>query len=92
VTAQLRSTHENVDGSGYPDGLVGEEIPLGSRIIYVCDAFDAMRSDRAYCPAMDEEAALAELRHCAGTQFDRQVVEQFCAVLSESRVARRVAA
>lgn len=77
-----------MDGSGYPDGLAGEEIPLGSRIIYVCDAFDAMRTERAYSPAMDEAAALAELPRCAGTQFDRDVVEEFCSVLSEVRAPR----
>jgi diguanylate cyclase (GGDEF)-like protein len=91
VATLVRSTHENVDGSGYPDGLAGEKIPLGSRIIYVCDAFDAMTTDRAYCPAMDEEAALAELRRCAGTQFDAAVVEQFCSVIRESPPAQQAA-
>jgi HD-GYP domain-containing protein (c-di-GMP phosphodiesterase class II) len=57
----------------------------------VCDAFDAMMTERAYCPAMDEAEALAELRRCAGTQFDAEVVEHFCAVVSEARAARRAA-
>lgn len=91
VAKLVRSTHENVDGSGYPDGLAGEQIPLGSRIIYVCDAFDAMTSERAYCPRMDEDEALAELRRCAGTQFDRAVVEHFCAEVSTTRVAEQAA-
>jgi diguanylate cyclase (GGDEF)-like protein len=91
VAKLVRSTHENVDGSGYPDGLTGQDIPLGSRIIYVCDAFDAMTTERTYCSAMEEAAALAELRRCAGTQFDRDVVEHFCAELSQPRVDRRAA-
>jgi diguanylate cyclase (GGDEF)-like protein len=81
VAAIVRSTHENFDGTGYPDGLAAEKIPLGSRIIYVCDAFHAMTTDRAYRAAMDEEAALAELDRNAGTQFDPEVVRQFCLAL-----------
>ena len=91
VAAIVRSTHENHDGTGYPDGMAGDEIPLGSRIIYVCDAFHAMTTDRTYRPAMDEEAALAELQRCAGTQFDPVVVEQFCLALSETRRSLRAA-
>ncbi|MEA2375781.1 MAG: hypothetical protein QOD53_2244 [Thermoleophilaceae bacterium] len=74
----VRFSHERWDGAGYPDGLVGEEIPLGARIIAVCDAFDAMTSDRPYQPAVSLPEALAELRSCAGTQFDPVVVERFC--------------
>ena len=66
----VRSTHERWDGGGYPDGLVGEEIPLAARIICACDAFDAMTRERPYKRAMSDEAALAELSRCAGTQFD----------------------
>jgi HD-GYP domain-containing protein (c-di-GMP phosphodiesterase class II) len=73
----VRSSHEAWDGSGYPDGLAGEEIPLGSRIIAVCDAFDAMISDRPYVKAKATQQALAELRRCAGTQFDPEVVTVF---------------
>jgi HD-GYP domain-containing protein (c-di-GMP phosphodiesterase class II) len=79
----VRWSHERIDGKGYPDGLSGDEIPLGARIIAVCDSFDAMMSSRAYRPtAMSEEGAVAELRRCAGTQFDARVVEAFAAALS----------
>jgi diguanylate cyclase (GGDEF)-like protein len=78
-TAELiNSSHERVDGHGYPDGLTGDEIPLGSRIIAVCDAFDAMTSDRSYRKAIGVEAALEELKSHAGTQFDAAVVKAFC--------------
>jgi two-component system, cell cycle response regulator len=83
VARLVRSSHERWDGTGYPDGLRGEEIPIGSRIIAVCDAFDAMCSDRPYKPGRSMNAALAELRQCAGTQFDPAVVEAFCAVLAD---------
>ena len=78
VAALVRSSHENFDGTGYPDGLAGEEIPLGARIIAVCDAFDAMITNRPYRRAMAVDAAAAELRRCAGTQFDPEVVQHFC--------------
>jgi diguanylate cyclase (GGDEF)-like protein/putative nucleotidyltransferase with HDIG domain len=83
VAALLRSTHERWDGAGYPDGLVGEEIPLGARIVAVCDAFDAMLGGRPYRPSRSVEVALRELRSCAGTQFDPVVVEAFCTVFAE---------
>ncbi len=70
----IRSSHERWDGRGYPDGLAGEEIPLAARIMFACDAYDAITADRSYSPARDPEAALAELRACAGTQFDPDVV------------------
>jgi HD-GYP domain-containing protein (c-di-GMP phosphodiesterase class II) len=71
----VRSTHERMDGHGYPDGLDGPSIPLPSRIISACDAFFAMTVDRPYRRAMASEEAIAELRRCAGTQFDPVVVE-----------------
>ena len=74
VALLVRSSHERYDGGGYPDGLVGEAIPIGSRIISVCDAFDAMTSDRPYRLAMTPHDALAELQRCSGTQFDPEVV------------------
>jgi HD-GYP domain-containing protein (c-di-GMP phosphodiesterase class II) len=73
----IRASHERWDGAGYPDGLAGEEIPLGARIIAVCDAYDAMTTDRPYRRAMAADAARAELRARAGTQFDPAVVEAF---------------
>ena len=82
--ALIRSSHENWDGTGYPDRLRRGEIPLGSRIIAVCDAFDAMTTDRPYQRAMGQEGAIAELRRCAGSQFDPDVVEYLCATLGQA--------
>jgi diguanylate cyclase (GGDEF)-like protein len=79
----VRSSHERMDGSGYPDGLAGEDIPLGARIIAVCDAYDAMLADRPYSPARTPGEALAELRRCAGSQFDLAVVDAFAAVVAD---------
>jgi HD-GYP domain-containing protein (c-di-GMP phosphodiesterase class II) len=79
----VRSSHEAWDGSGYPDALVGEAIPLGSRIIAVCDAFDAMISDRPYSTAKTSAEALAELHRCSGAQFDPAIVESFAHVLAD---------
>ncbi|TML21151.1 MAG: diguanylate cyclase [Actinobacteria bacterium] len=69
--------HERWDGAGYPDGMRGEEIPLGARIIFVADAYDAITSDRVYSPKRSSGAALAELERCAGTQFDPTIVAAF---------------
>jgi diguanylate cyclase (GGDEF)-like protein/putative nucleotidyltransferase with HDIG domain len=69
--------HERWDGAGYPDGRRGEAIPLGARIIFVADAYDAMTSDRVYRPRRSARAALAELERCAGTQFDPHIVSAF---------------
>jgi diguanylate cyclase (GGDEF)-like protein len=77
VAPLVRSCGERFDGGGYPDGLAGEEIPLASRIVAVCEAFAAMTSDRPYRTAMSAEGALDELRRCAGTQFDPMVVAAF---------------
>jgi two-component system, cell cycle response regulator len=79
----VRSTHERFDGSGYPDGLAGEQIPLGSRIIAACDAFTAMTHPRTYAPTMTSEQALAELHRCAGGQFDPQVVAVLSSVATD---------
>jgi diguanylate cyclase (GGDEF)-like protein len=75
VAKAIRHEHERWDGGGYPDGLAGDLIPLASRIVFACDAWHAMTSDRAYRPAMDSAAALAELREHAGTQFDPRVAQ-----------------
>jgi diguanylate cyclase (GGDEF)-like protein len=79
VAEIVRSTHERHDGDGYPRGLAGEKIPLASRVVFVCDSFDAMISERPYEKAMTEADALQELRRCAGSQFDPRVVEAFIA-------------
>jgi HD-GYP domain-containing protein (c-di-GMP phosphodiesterase class II) len=79
----VRSSHERYDGKGYPDGLAGEEIPLGARIIAVCDAYDAMVSDRPYRAALDPAGALAELKLCAGKQFDPAVIDVFTEALAD---------
>ncbi len=77
----VRSCHEHWDGNGYPDGLAGEEIPLVARIVCACDAWSAMTADRSYRRALSREAAVDELRKCAGTQFDPGVVDALLAVL-----------
>jgi diguanylate cyclase (GGDEF)-like protein len=79
----VRSTHEHWDGTGYPDGLASSEIPLGARIIAVCDSFDAMTSPRPHAEPVSTQAAIRELVRCAGTQFDPDVVEAFAAVQAD---------
>ena len=85
----VRSSHERYDGTGYPDGLTGTEIPLAARIIVVCDAFDAMTSNRAYRTAMSMEGALSELHKCSGTQFDPTVIAAFVRAVSSPLAAGR---
>ena len=77
----VRHHHERIDGAGYPDALVGAQIPLESRIIHVADAFEAMTSDRPYRDAPGEEFAVAELQRHAGTQFDGDVVDALLRVI-----------
>jgi diguanylate cyclase (GGDEF)-like protein len=83
VARLVRSHHEFFDGTGYPDSLSGEDIPLGARIIAVCDAFHAMTHARVYREAMPTAEAIAELSGCAGTQFDPTVVAAIVAVVGE---------
>jgi diguanylate cyclase (GGDEF)-like protein len=83
VAKFVRSTHERYDGTGYPDGLSGHEIPLPSRIVFACDSFHAMISRRPYAPGMPKAQACQELTRCAGTQFDPQVVEALLAELAQ---------
>ncbi len=90
VASVVRSSREHFDGSGYPDGLAGTGIPLVSRVVFVCDAFDAMTAERPYRAALTIGAALAELERCAGTQFDPIVVAAFAELLTE-RGSPRVA-
>ena len=82
ISEAILSHHEWYDGSGYPRGLQGKEIPLISRIVAVVDAYDAMTSGRPYRPGMAQDLALDELERCAGTQFDPLVVSAFFLVLS----------
>ena len=77
----VRSCHERWDGQGYPDGLVGEQVPLLARIVACCDAYNAMTSDRSYRKAVPQDEAAAELRACSGTQFDPRVVDALLASL-----------
>jgi HD-GYP domain-containing protein (c-di-GMP phosphodiesterase class II) len=91
VARLVRSSHERWDGAGYPDELGGADIPLGARIVSVCDAYDAMITDRPYQAAVDSEHALAELRRCTGTQFDPGVVAAFLAVVAARQAAGSVA-
>jgi len=82
--ALVRATHERWDGNGYPDRLKGSAIPLPSRIVAACDAFDAMTHPRAYRGPISVDAAFEELRRGAGTQFDPGVIETFLCVFEES--------
>lgn len=84
----IKHHHERYDGKGYPDGLVGEEIPLGSRIISVAEAFDILTSDVPWRDAMDQESALREIETCAGTQFDPVVARAFRKALIAGFVER----
>jgi diguanylate cyclase (GGDEF)-like protein/putative nucleotidyltransferase with HDIG domain len=83
----VRHSHEHFDGSGYPRGLRGDAIPLESRILLVADAFDAMTTERTYSAPMDVDVALAELRRCAGRQFDTECVDLLAAALAPERSA-----
>jgi hypothetical protein len=82
VAKLVRASHERWDGNGYPDAIAGQDIPLGARIVAVCDAYDAIVADRPYRRGRGTAEAMAELRRCAGTQFDPAVVDAFAAVLA----------
>jgi len=91
IAALVRSSHERWDGKGYPDGLAGEAIPLGARIITICDAFDAMTHERPYRSARSGAEALAELRQGAGVRYDPTLVAVFLtAVASPYRATRAI--
>jgi len=79
----VRSCHERWDGRGYPDGLVGEETPIAARIVFACDAYNAMTTDRPYREAMPREAAIAELQSNTGTQFDPRIVSALVKVVEQ---------
>ena len=86
VAALVRASHERWDGTGYPDGTAGEEIPEGARIVAVCDAFSAMVQDRPYQPGLTVGEAVAEIERCAGEHFDPRVVEAFAAEIRSEAV------
>jgi two-component system cell cycle response regulator len=92
VAKVIRSTHERWDGDGYPDKLEGDRIPLAARIVFVCDAYDAITSERPHAPARPGEEALEELKRGAGTQFDPAAVEAVCKVLAHGVVPSGTAA
>ena len=88
VATAVRHEHERWDGTGYPDGLAGEDIPLASRIVLACDAYNALVSDRPYRQALSDQEATAELRRCTATQFDPAVVEALLACLAAPATPR----
>ena len=79
----VRHHHERVDGSGYPDGLAGEAIPLGARIVAIADVYDALTPDRPYRPRLSHAQAIDQLRAQAGRTLDSELIETFCALLSD---------
>jgi len=85
VVPVIKHHHEWYDGTGYPDGLKGEEIPLGARIISVADAYDTMTTARPYRAVVSQQEALEELRRFSGTQFDPELVEAFCRAMNEDK-------
>jgi HD-GYP domain-containing protein (c-di-GMP phosphodiesterase class II) len=88
VGTVVRGHHERYDGTGYPDGLAGEAIPIASRVIACCDAFNAMTTDRPYRGAMSTSAAIAELNDNSGSQFDPRVVEALIVVVRAAERGR----
>src|SRR5205823_5691480 len=91
VAAAVRHHHENWDGSGYPAGLAGEQIPLASRIIRVADAYDAITSPRPFREALDHGTAVARLKEMSGAHFDPEAVRAFCDLEALSKIRRGVA-
>jgi HD-GYP domain-containing protein (c-di-GMP phosphodiesterase class II) len=85
----VRGSHERYDGTGYPDRLAGEQIPIESRIVSICDAYNAMTTDRAYRRSIRPEDALKELRRCAGTQFDARLVSAFVRLVGGNKDGTR---
>jgi putative nucleotidyltransferase with HDIG domain len=85
VRMQMKHHHEKYDGSGYPDGLKGEEIPLGARIIAVADTYDAMTSTRSYRRGLEHQLAVEEIARCSGTQFDPEIVAVFLKIEDDVR-------
>jgi HD-GYP domain-containing protein (c-di-GMP phosphodiesterase class II) len=90
IRSWVLAHHERVDGLGYPLGLHGGGIPIAARILTVADAYEAMTSDRPYRRALAHEDAAEELRACAGTQFDAEIVEAFLAAVERERMGSLV--
>ncbi len=88
IAPLVRASHERIDGGGYPDGLTGDQIPIGARIVAVCDAYHAMIARRPYTTPKHPDEAVRELRRCAATQFDPDVVDAFCTALTACERAR----
>ena len=91
IASIVRATHENWDGSGYPDRAAGEEIPLAARIVHASNAFVAMTTDRPYRNALPVEEALSELMRCAGTQFDPTVIRVLVVCVRDGQGAEQAA-
>ncbi len=84
LVPMIRHHHERYDGTGYPDGLKGDDIPLGARILCIADAYDTMTTPRGYREVLSQEDALEELRWCSETQFDPRLVDAFCRAVGVS--------
>jgi len=89
VSNWLKSHHERYDGKGYPEGLVGEEIPVSARIIALADTYDAMTTDRAYRKRLSHETAIQEIKDCSGTQFDPKLAELFITIADEIELIKK---
>ena len=89
ISNWLKSHHERYDGKGYPDGLVGEEIPVSSRIIAIADTYDAMTSTRSYRAALSHQEAIDEIRKCSGSQFDPKLAELFIEISAEIEMIKQ---
>ena len=82
----IKHHHERYDGNGYPDGLSGEEIPIGSRILAICDAYDVMSTGRVYKPALTKKEIIAEFEKCSGKQFDPEYAEMMIELIIEEQI------